>query len=62
MSNAMEDGCELRPGSKEYRARDKAYKAKLRSLGGTRTKEGRKFVDDEHRKFRQTMRNHRKHA
>lgn len=62
MASAMDDGCELRPGSREYRARDRQYHNTLRSLGGTRTAAGRAFVDAEHRQFRQTMANHAKHS
>lgn len=55
-----EDGCELRPGSREYRAADRAYKATLKALGGTKTKAGRAFVDEQARLWRETKRNHRR--
>jgi hypothetical protein len=48
-------------GSRAATAADnRAYEAAIRALGGRNSREGRAYIDEQHRLFKQSQRNHRR--
>jgi hypothetical protein len=65
MPSMYEDGCELRPGSPEYRRRLTELRAAEANLRAQDRKDGghrlRDFQNEQSQLWRQTQRNHRRH-